>query len=30
MVKAFGDADFSGINGAGGLYIDNVIHKTFI
>ena len=30
MVKAFGDADFSGINGAGGLYIDNVIHKTYL
>ena len=30
MVKAFGDADFSGINGAGGLYIDDVIHKTYL
>ena len=31
MVKPFsGDADFSGINGSGGLYIDNVIHKTYL
>ncbi len=30
MLKAFDDADFSGINGAGGLYIDNVIHKTYL
>ena len=25
-----GAADFSGINGSGGLYIDNVIHKTYL
>ena len=31
MNKAFdGDADFSGINGFGGLYIDDVIHKTYL
>ena len=30
MIKAFGDADFSGINGFGGLYVDNVIHKTYL
>ena len=31
MVKAFEiDADFSGINGEGGLYIDDVIHKTYL
>lgn len=31
MVKAFEvNADFSGINGAGGLYIDDVIHKTYL
>ena len=31
MNKAFeGDADFSGINGFGGLYINNVIHKTYL
>ena len=24
------DADFSGINGSGGLYIDEVIHKTYL
>ena len=31
MVIPFGgDADFSGINGSGGLYIDDVIHKTYL
>ena len=25
-----GAADFSGINGSGGLYIDDVIHKTYL
>ena len=31
MESAFGaGADFSGINGAGGLYIDDVIHKTYL
>ena len=31
MNKAFDpDADFSGINGFGGLYIDDVIHKTYL
>ena len=30
MLKAFDNADFSGINGSGGLYIDNVIHKTYL
>ena len=30
MTKAFGDADFSGINGEGGLSINNVIHKTYL
>ena len=30
MVKAFGDADFSGINGVGGLSINDVIHKTYL
>ena len=31
MELAFtGGADFSGINGVGGLYIDNVIHKTYL
>ena len=30
MLKAFDNADFSGINGFGGLYIDNVIHKTYL
>jgi len=31
MVTPFtGVADFSGINGSGGLYIDDVIHKTYL
>ena len=31
MVTPFGSgADFSGINGSGGLYIDDVIHKTYL
>ena len=31
MVTPFtGAADFSGINGSGGLYIDDVIHKTYL
>ena len=31
MVTPFSDAaDFSGINGSGGLHIDNVIHKTYL
>ena len=31
MKKAFEpDADFSGINGLGGLYVDDVIHKTYL
>ena len=31
MKKAFEpDADFSGINGLGGLYVNNVIHKTYL
>ena len=31
MVKPFAvDADFSGINGEGGIYIDDVIHKTYL
>jgi serpin B len=31
MVIPFtGAADFSGINGSGGLYIDDVIHKTYL
>lgn len=31
MVKPFEiDADFSGINGEGGLYINEVIHKTYL
>ena len=31
MVTPFGSgADFSGINGNGGLYIDDVIHKTYL
>ena len=31
MVTPFtGAADFSRINGSGGLYIDNVIHKTYL
>ena len=31
MVTPFGSgANFSGINGSGGLYIDDVIHKTYL
>ncbi len=30
MESAFGDADFSGINGQGGLAITGVFHKTFV
>lgn len=30
MPTAFGDADFSGINGTRGLFIDQVIHQAFV
>jgi serpin B len=30
MPAAFADADFSGMNGTGGIWIDDVYHKTFI
>lgn len=30
MQAAFGDADFSGMDGRGGLYIDEVYHKAFV
>jgi serpin B len=30
MVDAFGDADFSGINGSRELFIDQVYHQAFI
>ena len=30
MPDAFEDADFSGMNGTGGIWIDEVYHKTFI
>jgi serpin B len=30
MIEAFGSADFSGMNGGGGIWIDNVYHKAFV
>jgi serine protease inhibitor len=30
MVDAFGPADFTGISKSGGLFIDRVVHKTFV